>query len=28
LMHLFMHHGDNNHDQHTHNHGSSKGESK
>jgi len=28
LMHMFMHHGHNNHDQHTHNHGSSKGESK
>ena len=28
LMHLFMHHGDNNHDQHTHNHGASRGEPK
>ncbi|HEU0233582.1 MAG TPA: DUF2933 domain-containing protein [Gallionella sp.] len=28
LMHLFMHHGHGNHDQHTHNHGSSEGESK
>jgi len=28
LMHLFMHHGHGNHDQHTHNHEPSKGESK
>lgn len=28
LMHLFMHHGHNNHDQHTYHHGASKGEPK
>jgi len=28
LMHLFMHHGHGNHDQHTHHHKPSKGESK
>lgn len=28
LMHLFMHHGHGNHDQHTHHHESSEGESK
>jgi len=28
LMHLFMHHGHGDDDRHTHNHGSSKGESK